>query len=299
MKTIFKNTLIVMVLICTTTISKAQYKDSLISLFQGSINPYEIEVTYHKTTHLIFPSGVRYVDLGSDFLIADKAADAENVLRIKASQIDFEPETNFSVITEDGRFYNFNVRYSLQPLVMNYDLEKMKKSTSRQNHRDVLFKELGNTDPSLAKLLMEAIHKKNKRIIKHIASKSFGINFMLKGIYIHDGKFYFHTELQNDSALPFNIDFINFKVVDKKTAKRTVVQEKSLMPLRIYEPLLKIESYKINQNVYLLNQFTLSDDKVLVIEIYERNGSRHQVLRIENSDLVNAKPVDELVVKYH
>lgn len=62
----------------------------------GKIEPYKMEVTYDKTSHLIFPTAIRYVDLGSEYLIAGKAEDAENVLRVKASVRDFEAETNFS-----------------------------------------------------------------------------------------------------------------------------------------------------------------------------------------------------------
>ncbi len=51
----------------------------------GKIEPYHMEVTYDKTSHLIFPTAIRYVDLGSEYLIAGKAEDAENVLRVKAS----------------------------------------------------------------------------------------------------------------------------------------------------------------------------------------------------------------------
>ena len=32
--------------------------------------PYGLEVTFDKTSHLIFPSAIRYVDLGSNKLIA-------------------------------------------------------------------------------------------------------------------------------------------------------------------------------------------------------------------------------------
>src|SRR5690554_2938309 len=88
----------------------------------GKIEPYQMEVTYDKTSHLIFPTGIRYVDLGSEYLIAGKAEDAENVLRVKASVRDFESETNFSVITNDGRFYSFNVYYSSYPDALSYDL---------------------------------------------------------------------------------------------------------------------------------------------------------------------------------
>ena len=63
------------------------------------ISPHKIEVTFQKTVHILFPSEVKYVDLGSFDIIADKATGAENVIRIKAAVKGFEGETNFSVIT--------------------------------------------------------------------------------------------------------------------------------------------------------------------------------------------------------
>lgn len=264
----------------------------------GKIEPYRMEVTYDKTSHLIFPTAIRYVDLGSEYLIAGKAEDAENVLRVKASVRDFEPETNFSVITNDGRFYSFNVYYSSYPEALSYDLLTMQKAVDKANGNDVLFEELGNNSPSLAGLLLETIYKKDKRIVKHIGAKSFGIQFILKGIYIHNGKYYFHTELRNRTNVPFQIDFINFKVVDKKVAKRTVVQERPLTPLRTYKPLDGIAGKSTEQNVFLLDQFTIADDKVLLIEIFEKNGGRHQTLQVENSDLIKARLIDDMHLKF-
>ena len=264
----------------------------------GKIEPYQMQVTYDKTTHLIFPTAIRYVDLGSEYLIAGKAEDAENVLRVKASVKDFVPETNFSVITNDGRFYSFNVYYSAYPEALSYDLLTMQKAVDKENGNDVLFEELGNNSPSLSGLLLETIYKKDQRIVKHIGAKSFGIQFILKGIYIHNGKYYFHTELRNRTNVPFGIDFINFKVVDKKVAKRTVVQERPMIPLRTYKPLNEIGGKAIEQNVFLLDQFTISDDKVLLIEIFEKNGGRHQTLQVENSDLIKARLINDMHLKF-
>ena len=264
----------------------------------GKIEPYKMEVTYDKTSHLIFPTAIRYVDLGSEYLIAGKAEDAENVLRVKATVRDFEPETNFSVITNDGRFYSFNVYYSSYPEAMSYDLLTMQKAVDKANGNDVLFEELGNNSPSLAGLLLETIYKNDNRIVKHIGAKSFGIQFILKGIYIHNGKYYFHTELRNKTNVPFQIDFINFKVVDKKVAKRTVVQERPMIPLRTYKTLDEIGGKLTEQNVFLLDQFTIADDKVLLIEIFEKNGGRHQTLQIENSDLIKAHLIDDMHLKF-
>lgn len=274
-------------------------QDSIKTLLTlGKIEPYKMEITYDKTSHLIFPTAIRYVDLGSEYLIAGKAEDAENVLRVKASVRDFEPETNFSVITNDGRFYSFNVYYSSYPEALSYNLQTMQKAVDKAIGNEVLFEELGNNSPSLAGLLLETIYKKDKRVVKHIGAKSFGIQFILKGIYIHNGKYYFHTELRNRTNVPFEIDFINFKIVDKKVAKRTVVQERSLIPLRTYKPLDVIAGKSTEQNVFLLDQFTIADDKELLIEIFEKNGGRHQTLQIENSDLIKASLINDMHLKF-
>lgn len=264
----------------------------------GKIEPYHMEVTYDKTSHLIFPTAIRYVDLGSEYLIAGKAEDAENVLRVKAAVKEFEPETNFSVITNDGRFYSFNVYYNSSPEGLSYDLLTMQKAVDKEGGNDVLFEELGNNSPSLAGLLLETIYKSDKRIVKHIGVKSFGIQFILKGIYIHNGKYYFHTELLNRTNVPFQIDFVNFKVVDKKIAKRTVVQERPMIPLRTYKLLGEIGGKTAEQNVFLLDQFTIADDKQLLIEIFEKNGGRHQSFQVENSDLIHARLINDIHLKF-
>ena len=79
------------------------------------ITPYKIEVTFGKTVHILFPTEVRYVDLGSNNIIAGKADGVENVVRVKAAVKEFPGETNFSVITGDGSFFSYNVVYKEEP----------------------------------------------------------------------------------------------------------------------------------------------------------------------------------------
>lgn len=267
------------------------------SLEQGRVDPFRLEVTYNKTCHLIFPSAIRYTDLGSSYLIAEKAEDAQNVLRIKAAVKDFAEETNFTVITEDGHFYSFNVIYNADPYTLSYDLKKMKDDFEREEGRNVQFEELGFNPPSLTEVALKTIYQQNKRYVRHIASRSYGIQSLLKGIYVHNGKFYFHLEVKNRSNVPFVVDFCTYKIEDKHIAKRTVSQEKQLVPLRQYPGLDVISDNSIAGNVILLDQFTITDEQVLRIEIFERNGARNQVLEVENSDLVTAKPVSEMNIK--
>ena len=89
-----------------------------------SIASYRLEVTFSKTVHLIFPSAVKYVDLGSTDIIAGKSDGVENVVRVKAEVEGFEEETNFSVITQDGTFYSFNVVYTDEPEMLNINMDQ-------------------------------------------------------------------------------------------------------------------------------------------------------------------------------
>ncbi|MNY48385.1 hypothetical protein D3C86_1837180 [compost metagenome] len=50
--------------------------------------------------------------------------------------------------------------------------------------------------------------------------------------------------------------------------------------------------------MFLLDQFTISDDKVLLIEIFEKNGGRHQTMQVENSDLIKARLVTDMYLKF-
>ena len=67
--------------------------------YRQMVTPFGVQVTFAKTVHIIFPSAVKYVDLGSNWIIAGKADGAENVIRVKATTEGFPGETNFSVIS--------------------------------------------------------------------------------------------------------------------------------------------------------------------------------------------------------
>ncbi len=64
--------------------------------FDRMVPPYGLEVTYDKTTHIIFPSAVRYVDLGSPNLVAGKGRRCGEFIRVKAVVRNFRDETNMS-----------------------------------------------------------------------------------------------------------------------------------------------------------------------------------------------------------
>ena len=206
--------------------------------FDRMIPPYALEVTFNKTTHVIFPSAIRYVDLGSADLLAAKADGTENVLRVKAALRDFSRESNLSVITEDGAYYTFNVKYADEPVKLSVEMTDFLhdgEAVNRPNNAlEIYMEELGSESPLLVKLIMKSIYKNDRREVKHIGCKRFGIQYLLKGIYSHNGLLYFHLQLKNSSNVPFEVDHLTFKIVDKKVAKRTAIQEQVIRPLRAH-----------------------------------------------------------------
>ena len=218
--------------------------------FDRMIPPYGLEVTYGKTTHIIFPSSVRYVDLGSPNLIAGK---------------DF---------IHDGSEVN-------RP----------------NNALDIYLKELGCESPKLVHLISKSIHKDNRRHIKHIGCKAFGIQYLLRGLYTHNGLLYFHTQIKNRSNVPYEVDFVTFKIVDKKLMKRTAIQEQVIFPLRAYDYVTSVAGKKDGRTVFVFDKFTIPSDKVLVVEMHEKGGGRHQTFTVESEDIVRAGVINELKVK--
>lgn len=269
--------------------------------FSRMIPPHGLEITYEKTVHIIFPAPVKYVDLGNTNLVAGKADGAENVLRVKAAVRNFTEETNMSVITEDGDFFSFNVKYVDEPLLLNIEMCDFihdGEAVNRPNNAmDVYLTELENESPRLVRLIMKSVYRDDKRRIRHIGSKRFRVQFLLKGLYTHGDLLYFHTEVKNGTHVPFDVDFVSFKIVDKKIMKRTAMQEQTVYPLRAYHYITRMDGKKKGCSVFALPKFTLPDDKKLVVELAEKQGGRHQEFEVTSGDLVRAETINELRVR--
>lgn len=253
---------------------------------QGTVKSYSIQVSFIKTIHIIFPGAIKYVDLGSDVIIAAKAPGAENVLRVKAARENFSEQTNMTVICEDGTFYSFDVKYSKEPTKLNIILSE-----------SIYSKEYGGVSSKQVEKILQAIYKENRNEIKYLGSKMFSIQFLIRGIYIHEGLFFIHVLIKNCTNIPLDIDIIRFRVEDKKVVKRTAIQAMYIESFSSYNEVKKIAARSVARIVYVLPKFTMEDEKQFTIELYEKDGARNQIIRIENQDLENAKTIEKLKIK--
>ena len=265
------------------------------------IDPYRVEVTYGKTVHILFPAEVRYVDLGSTLLIAGKADGAQNVVRIKAAVRGFEGETNFTVILSNGTLYTFNAVYVDNPARLSIEMEdwlhRDPYSPMADRQMYVRMAELGGESPLMVNRIMYSIVRDDRRQIKTIGSKRFGIQLLLRGIYVYNDLIFLHTSLKNLSKIPFDIDRIRFRIADRKVARRTAVQETVIEPVRVFNTIETAEPGQIVPNVYVLRKFPIPDDKVLVVDLIEQAEARHQSFAVSNLDMVHASYVNDLKLR--
>ena len=266
------------------------------------IEPRKIEAGFTKTVHILFPSPVTYIDIGSMDIIAGKADGAENVVRVKAAVRNFAAETNLTVITEDGGFFTFDVYYAENPVVSTLNLtvqepqtEGVKKPAAADDPQPmaseglVLLREVGREKPATVKRMLSDIYRQNRTDVKGIRAKKYGIEVEVLGIYVFNDVIYIHTCISNDTNISFEVDARRFIVADRKLAKRTAQQQTSLEILRVCNDPAVVRGHQRQRTVFALPKLTIPDDKVLLLEIVEKNGARHQTVEIPAGELLDAK----------
>ena len=268
------------------------------------IRPLRIEAGFTKTVHILFPSPVTYIDIGSMDIIAGKADGAENVVRVKAAVRNFIAETNLTVITEVGGFFTFDVHYAENTAVSTVNLTVQEPQTKGVKEPTaagdplspapvtksrVLLREVGREKPATVKRMLSDIYRQNRTDVKGIRTKKYGIEVEVLGIYVFNDVIYMHTCISNDTNISFEVDARRFIVADRKLTKRTAQQQTPLEILRVCNDPAVVRGHQRQRTVFALPKLTISDDKVLLLEIIEKNGARHQTVEIPAEELLEAK----------
>ena len=262
------------------------------------LTPRSIEVGFTKTVHILFPAPVTYIDIGSMAIIAGKADGAENVVRVKAAVRDFTEETNLTVITEDGGFYTFDARYAENPSTSTIEIAAAESPATqsasasepaRADEGRVLLREVGRERPATIKRVLSDIYRQNRADVKGIHTRKYGVEVEVRGIYVHNDVIYLHVQIANNTNISFEVDYRRFVVADRKAAKRTAQQQRIIEPLRVCNDPSIVRGHQRQRIVFALPKLTLEEDKILLLEITEKDGARHQYLEISSKELLGAK----------
>jgi conjugative transposon TraN protein len=242
---------------------------------QGGIDT--VNVSFAKTTSMIFEYPVVNVDRGSRDLIAQKVPEVENVLQLKAGRRNLS-QTNLTVITADGSLHHFYVNYSDDPETQVYRISEQLTCARFDGRRTDIEYEIA-TD----------------RILDHRSSgliandRSFQITFAVREIYVHEDMLFLRVFLRNKSNIKYDIQSLRFFVRDKKNLRRTASQEIELRPLYVRNETKSINGNDSAEVVFVFSKFTIPDSKTLDIELFERDGGRNLNMHISNHAIIKAE----------
>jgi len=240
--------------------------------------PEELKVLYVNkdvSTHFITMEDVKYVDISTADIVGD--IPTPNTLRIKPTK---EGANGIiTIITE---------RYLVQyKLIYTTDIAK---TFTRYNIPYSDIRSYMNPETNLTK--SEMFDYANRMFIDtnrffDVSSSKNLMRLVLNNIYTMDKYFFIDVSLFNKSKIRYDIDQIRFKIEDKKLVKATNFQSIEILPLmQANKELTFKKSYR---NIFVFEKFTFPDEKMLTIEISEKQISgRTIILRIDYADVLHA-----------
>ncbi|MEC3881834.1 conjugative transposon protein TraN [Parapedobacter sp. 10938] len=269
----------------------------IISLFScchaAAQAPATIYVSTNKTTHLVFEHPVTYFDYGSSD-IGVQSTDQPNIIKLKAAKQSF-PETNLTVMTGEDNFYSFIVKSSSNPDQLNYFFkESQAVKFQRTIEESVPATATGETltiDQASGPDFSELCDRIMEEVVRptNIGLRKDKIILLLKHIFVAEDKLVLLVSAYNTGNLDYDIEFIKFFIRNKQRLRKTSIQEIELTPIFSHLVPERIASSADNDSFcFVFDQFTLSDDKELVLEIWERNGERNLQMEVPAKNILSA-----------
>ncbi len=247
---------------------------------------YNIEITTNKTTHIIFPSKVVYVDVGNQSVIVDKADNIENIIRVKATDI-FTEETTITVIDDTGGYYSFLANFNQNPQKLSINIASNREADLNFAEKNGLLKTMAALEEKdISEIKFQANNVYEKRAyIKHLKMHRYKVNFEVEGIYYNNDLLYLSLSIENNSFIPYEVNFIKMYVKDREKSRRTSYQELEVKCLyQTGDELIKIAEKQKIKSVFVIPKLTITPDKIFYIECIEKAGGRHLSIEMTSDD---------------
>ena len=132
--------------------------------------------------------------------------------------------------------------------------------------------------------------------VRNVSSKQHRMVMRLNNIYSVGEYFFLDFSIKNKTNIRFDIDEMRFKLTDKKQSKATNAQTIELTPALVLD---QSKTFKYGyRNVVVLKKMTFPNDKVLTIEISEKQISgRTIMLSIDYEDVLYADSSNAILLK--
>ncbi|MHA7831810.1 MAG: DUF4138 domain-containing protein [Flagellimonas sp.] len=195
-------------------------------------------------------------------------------------------DSNLLVLTHDGRAYSFALVY---------------RKRLQEGHRFVnVDKSIGNVGPEIGldtlgqginpltktSLQSDSIQYRKastyflERVRTVLRSKRRdGIVLRLRDLAYYGAETYIVLEIENRSAIDFEVDFVQVFKAQGNPRKRSSYQKLGMEPVYRHQMPLMVKTGHKQCFVFAVPKFTLGDREKLLLELGEKRGSRHMWLQ--------------------
>lgn len=267
----------------------------LITLGANAQQTYEeipqITVNEQVTTVITATEPVRFVDISTDKVVGDQPIN--NTIRLKPKEgadknKDGDILAIVTIVTE-----RYRTQYSLVYTTRMQEAVTDKQILTREK---ILY---NNPAVSMSTKDMTSYARQIWNSPAHYRNVSTKINKMvmrLNNIYTVGEYFFIDFSIQNNTNIRFDIDELRVKLCDKRKTKATNSQIIEMKPALILEQ-SKVFRHGY-RNVIVLKKMTFPNDKVLSIEISEKQISGRTItMDIDYEDVLSADSFNNLLLK--
>ena len=244
-------------------------------------------VNEEVTTHIIMPEPIRLVDISTQKIAGNQCAD--NIVRIKPVNRMFEHELAGTVtVIGERNMVQYDIVYTRQPNLA-YSVYKVSNAElDRYSNPSVTM-----TEGEMARFAY-AIYNSPRRFYG-IRQSKYGMTIRVNNIYTLNDYFFIDYSIENRSQIKYDIDEVRVKLTDKKQSKATNSQTVELSPVWSLNGARSFQ--KAYRNVIVIDKLTFPNEKVLSLEISERQISGRVItVNIDYSDILNADSFDESLI---
>ena len=266
---------------------------ALVSAFaKAQKQPIPLDTIYANDTKnvaLFFPEPIRQGITGSDNFVFTYNRDKGQyfgLLQAKPGK-----ESNLLVINKDGSVFSYILRYKKQLSKLNYFIPV---SSSIGTEKPIV------TDSILAESSEERVDNRTyyyqkfcsyllnrKQRIGRIKKRNEGIVLSVENIVFDKEELYFVIQIENNSSLDYDLNFLNLSIETRQKGKRKSLQRLYQKPLYTHGLPTKIPENDIARLVYVMPKFSLSNDRRAILEVNEANGGRTVKLKIRHRFINN------------
>lgn len=240
----------------------------------------QLTVNEQVTTVITASEPIRFVDISTEKVAGDQPID--NIIRLKPKEGGHEDGEVLAIVTIVTERYR--TQYAL--LYTTRVREAVTDKEIELRERDAY------NNPAVSMSTAEMI-RFARRIwnspakIRNVATKAHRMVMRLNNIYSVGDYFFIDFSIENKTNIRFDIDEIRVKLADKKLAKATNAQIIELTPALVLE---QGKTFKRSyRNVIVVKKMTFPNDKLLAIEMTERQISGRNIsLNIDYEDVLSA-----------